>query len=343
MFSRIIPRITKTGIRRYTHFAEPPHTQPKNILTMSSLTDSEIMKILNKADMMKQSPPDFKESMKAESLLMLFAKPSLRTRVSFEVGMTQMGGNAIYYPLDEKATLSGKESLSDFAKVVSRFANILMARLSSREELEELAKYATIPVINGLDNWGHPCQILADLMTMRECSGEENLSGSKLAFVGDVHNNVTYDLMRGCAIVGVDVAVCGPIGRGAGYQVPQEVIEEVEALAKETGSKVSITDSIDEALQGADFVYADSFMSYGITAELQAEREQAFAPFRVTESVMSKAKPTARFLHCLPADRNAEVAAGVIDGPQSVVFDEAENRLHAQKALMLYLKKGPLF
>lgn len=338
MLSRFIPRITKTGIRPYSHF-----TEPKNILTMASLTRSEITNILNKADMMKKNPADFKESMRAESLLMLFAKPSLRTRVSFEVGMTQMGGNAIYYPVDDKATLSGKESLSDFAKVVSRFSNILMARLSSRQELEQLAEYATIPVINGLDNWGHPCQILADLMTMRECSGENDLSGSKLTFIGDVHNNVTYDLMRGCAILGVDVTVCGPVSRGEGYQVPEEVISEAEGLAKQNGSKVCITESIDEAVKGADFVYADSFMSYGITAEHQAERAQAFAPFRVTESIMEKAKPTARFLHCLPADRNAEVSAEVIDGPQSVVFDEAENRLHAQKALMLYLKKGPLF
>lgn len=339
MLSQFISRITKTGARPYSHFAKP-----KNILTMASLTQLEITNILNKADTMKKNPHDFGESMKAESLLMLFAKPSLRTRVSFEVGMTQMGGNAIYYPLDDNATLSGKESLSDFAKVVSRFANILMARLSSREELNQLAEYATIPVINGLDNWGHPTQILADLMTMRECSGEKDLSGSKLVFIGDIHNNVTYDLMRGCASLGVDVTVCGPVvSMGESYQVPKEVVEEATAIAQHNGSKVSITENIDEALHGADFVYADSFMSYGITAEHQAEREQAFAPFRVTRSIMEKAKPTARFLHCLPADRNSEVAADVIDGPQSVVFQEAENRLHAQKALMLYLKKGPLF
>lgn len=305
---------------------------------MTCLKAREIEKIMEAAEEMKENPDKYEKAMKNETLLMLFQKPSLRTRVSFEVGMTQLGGHAIYYPLDSKSTLSGKESIADFAQVASRYATVIMARVSTRKTVEELAQFATVPVINALDDWGHPCQILADFQTMREHSHNKNLKGMKLSFMGDVRNNVTYDLMRGCAILGMDVAVCGPYDQGNEYKISEEVVALTTTLAKQNGSTVTVTNDPKIALEGADFVYADSWMSYGVPKEQEAERLRVLLPFQVTRSIMRMAKPTAKFLHCLPAMREAEVTAEVIDGPQSVVFDQAENRLHAQKALMLFLR-----
>jgi len=317
-------------------FQTKAHPSPKNILTMSCLKDNEIQKILNTASEMKQNPDAFSETMKNETLLMLFAKPSLRTRISFEVGMTQLGGHAIYYPLDERATISGKETLSDFAKVVSRFGDIMMARVASREMVQELATEATIPVINALDDWGHPTQILADFQTILEHTKAPSLAGLKLCFIGDVHNNVTYDLMRGGAIMGMHVTICGPLSAGSEYQPDPSVVEHVKYLASLSGGSITVAENPSEAVAGVDVIYADSIMSYGISKDAENERRRIFSPYMVTEELMSKAKPTTLFMHCLPAERGSDVTAAVIDGPQSVVFDEAENRLHAQKALMLF-------
>lgn len=330
-----MPSFLKLARRGCAAFSTNIHS-PKHIFTMSCFKKNDISTILSTAAEMKENPAKFSEAMKNETLLMLFAKPSLRTRVSFETGMTQMGGHAIYYPLDSKATISGKETISDFSKVVSRYANILMARVSSRVMVRELAEHATIPVINGLDDWGHPTQILADFQTILEHSNQTSLAGMKLCFVGDVHNNVTYDLMRGCAIMGMHVAVCGPLSAGDGYKVDPAVIAHAKELASFSGGSVLVTEDVDSALEGADVVYADSIMSYGITKELEEERRRIFFPYMVTRELMEKAKPEALFMHCLPAERGADVSAEVIDGPRSVVFDEAENRLHAHKALMLF-------
>lgn len=303
---------------------------------MSCLEAQEITTILDAASEMKENPDLFSNRMANESLFMLFSKPSLRTRVSFEVGMTQLGGHGIYYPLDSKATLGQKETIEDFSKVISRYCSVVMARVKSRDDVRAIAKHATVPVINALDDWGHPCQILADFQTIREHVSKD-LRGKKLTFVGDVRNNVTYDLMRGCAIMGMDVAVAGPI-HDAEYEVEQEVLDEVNQLAAQAGGKVLVTADPKEAVAGADVVYADSLMSYGIDPELAAKRDAVFAPYQVTEELMAAAKPDTKFMHCLPAWRGAEVTAGVIDGTNSVVFDQAENRLHAQKALMLFLR-----
>jgi len=206
---------------------------------------------------MKQNPDKYKDSLSQKTLLMLFEKPSLRTRVSFETGMTQLGGHAIFYSIAD-SPLGKKESLSDTGKVLSRYADFIMARVNKRQDIQELAEVSSIPVINALDNYAHPCQMLADLQTIIE--QKSSAEGLKLAFFGDVANNVTYDLMRLGSIVGMKVAVCGPVDKGSEYAVEESVIEECKAL----GGDVIITTSVEEAATGADIVYCDSWMSYGI-------------------------------------------------------------------------------
>eukprot|EP00462_Mataza_sp_D1_P015093 CAMPEP_0175163154 /NCGR_PEP_ID=MMETSP0087-20121206/25576_1 /TAXON_ID=136419 /ORGANISM="Unknown Unknown, Strain D1" /LENGTH=308 /DNA_ID=CAMNT_0016451795 /DNA_START=144 /DNA_END=1070 /DNA_ORIENTATION=- len=304
---------------------------------MASYDASQIQKILDAAHEVKTKPNNFSTMLANETLLMLFSKPSLRTRLSFEVGMTQLGGHAIYYPLDAHATLGGKESIEDFARVVSRYATLMMARVASRNDVRALAEHATIPVINALDDWGHPCQILADFQTMLEQPGVTSLKGLCIAFVGDINNNVTFDLMRGGALMGCHVRVAGPMHAGEAFSMDAAVEKECRELAAVSGGTLLVTDDPVEAVKGANFVYADSIMSYGIDAAAAELREKTFKPYQVTSELMSYA-PGAKFLHCLPALRGAEVTEEVLDGESSVVYDQAENRLHAQKALMLYLR-----
>jgi ornithine carbamoyltransferase len=266
---------------------------------------------------------------------MMFEKPSLRTRVSFEVGMTQMGGHAIYYDIST-SPMGKKESIEDTAKTSSRYVDIIMARLFLHEHIEKLAQNAKVPVINALTNFSHPCQILADLQTIKEKKGR--LKGLKLCYVGDSNNNVTHSLIYGCAIVGMDISVGCPAG--AEYEPSSEVIKKAKEIAETSGSKITITNNAKEAVKDADIVYTDSWMSYHIPEEQKQERLRIFQPYQVNKEIMSHAKSDAIFMNCLPAIRGMEQTADVIDGPQSVVFDEAENRLHSQKALMLKLLKA---
>lgn len=271
--------------------------------------------------------------MHRETLLMLFEKPSLRTRVSFETGMTQMGGHAIFYSVAD-SPLGKKETFSDTGKVLSRFVNVIMARLNKRTDIRQLAEASTIPVINALDDFAHPCQMLADLLTIIEKKGK--VEGLTMAYCGDLKNNVTYDLMRMASLLGYTINCAGPVGEG--YAPEQEVLDECKAICEKTGGKVNIfTSNALEACKGVDVIYCDSWMSYGIPAADAAARTEKFMPFQVTKEVMDAAKPDAIFMNCLPAARGMEQTADVIDGPHSVVFDEAENRLHAQKALLLFL------
>lgn len=264
---------------------------------------------------------------------MLFEKPSLRTRVSFETGMTQMGGHAIFYSVAD-SPLGKKETFSDTGKVLSRFVNVIMARLNKRTDIRQLAEASTIPVINALDDFAHPCQMLADLLTIIEKKGK--VEGLTMAYCGDLKNNVTYDLMRMASLLGYTINCAGPVGEG--YAPEQEVLDECKAICEKTGGKVNIfTNNALEACKGVDVIYCDSWMSYGIPAADAAARTEKFMPFQVTKEVMDAAKPDAIFMNCLPAARGMEQTADVIDGPHSVVFDEAENRLHAQKALLLFL------
>ncbi|MFA6254829.1 MAG: ornithine carbamoyltransferase [Patescibacteria group bacterium] len=304
----------------------------KDLISIAQLTKQEILEIISLAEKIKKNPADYSTKLKDKTLLMIFEKPSLRTRISFEVGMTQMGGHAIYYDL-ANSPMGKKESVSDTAKTASRYVDIIMARLFSHQQIEELAEYATVPVINALTDFSHPCQILGDFLTIKEKKGRlENL---KLTYLGDSNNNVTHSLIFGSAIVGLDIAIGCPADS---KYLPQE---SVLAKSKELdGREIKITDDPIEAIKDADVVYTDSWMSYHIPESEKEKRLAALKHYQVTAELMKSAKPDAIFMHCLPAQRGVEQTAEVIDGPQSVVFDQAENRLHIQKAIMLKLLKA---
>jgi len=305
-------------------------------MKISDLTKEEILAVVNMAIDLKEHKDTYSSALKGKTLLMLFEKPSLRTRVSFETGMTQLGGHAIMYSIAD-SPLGKKETFSDTGRVLSRMADIIMARVNKRTDIGQLADNCTIPVINALDDFAHPCQMLADLMCIMQHKISENfpIESLKMAYCGDIHNNVTYDLMRLAAVVGFEIRVAGPDREG--YEIEQQVIDECNELCKKSGGKVIVTHDAKEACAGVDVVYNDSWMSYGISKSEEAKRFEIFMPYQVNAELMKCAKPNAIFMNCLPAQRGAEVTAEVIDGPQSVVFDEAENRLHTCKALMLFL------
>jgi len=305
-----------------------------HLRSLNDLTKKELTEIIDKSTEIKAEPEKFEKEMKGKTLLMLFEKPSLRTRVSFETGMTRMGGHAIFYSIKD-SPLGKKESIEDTAKTASRYVDIIMARLFRQEDMDSLAENAEVPVINALTDKYHPCQIVADLLTIKEKKGK--LKGIKLAYLGDSNNNVTHSLLLGCSMVGMDITVGCPEGKE--YEPQKDVIEKARKNAEETGSKVEIVNDAKKAVENADVVYTDSWMSYHIAEDQKEARIKIFMPFQVNEKLMSKAKNNAIFMNCLPAIRGMEQTAEVIDGKQSVVFDEAENRLHTQNAIMLHLMK----
>jgi len=270
------------------------------------------------------------EPLKDKSMAMIFEKPSTRTRVSFEVAMTQLGGHALYLsPRDMQ--LGRGETIADTAKVLSRYVDAIVYRAYKHENVVELAENASVPVINALDDLEHPCQIVADLMTIKEKKG--GFRGLKLAYVGD-GNNVANSLMLGAAIVGMDFYIACP----EGYEPRKEIIGEARKIANETGAKIVVTHDPVEAVKDADVVYTDVWVSMGDEAEKEI-RLKVFKPYQVNEDLVKHAKSNYIFMHCLPAHRGYEVTDEVIDSRNSVVFDEAENRLHAQKAILVRLIK----
>ncbi len=260
---------------------------------------------------------------------MIFEKPSLRTRLSFEAGMTQLGGHAIYLaPAD--IGMGKRESVADTAKVVSSMADIIMARTFSHATVEEFAKYSKVPVINGLSDLEHPCQILADLMTIWEV--KKKLKGLKIAYVGDGENNVTHSLCLAAMMLGMNF-VCGSPN---GFWMKNEIVWNAKELAQKTKAEIFQTNDPNKAVKNADVIVTDTWVSMGDEAEKE-KRLKLFIPYQVNKKLMSYTKKDVIFLHCLPAYRGNEVTEEIIDGPQSVVFQEAENRLHVQKALLVYL------
>lgn len=305
----------------------------KHLITLENWSTSALEGLLDLAGRVKATPADYRDSMRRKTLLMIFEKPSLRTRVSFETGATQMGGHAIFYDLATSPLSSGKENVADLVRVVSRYVDIIMGRLFEQAHIEEMAKLASVPVINALTNYEHPCQILADLQTIREKKGA--LKGLKLAYLGDGNNNVTHSLLFGCAKFGMDISVGCP--KGDEYEPLDTVLAGTRKIAKKTGAKIVVTADALEAAKGADVVYTDSWMSYHIPQHKQDSRVKVFTPYQVNARLMKQAKKDAIFMNCLPAVRGYEQTAEVIDDPRSVVFDQAENRLHIQKAIMLTL------
>lgn len=303
-----------------------------NLLSLKDWSGKEINELIEKAIKIKKNPKKYGKALHGKTLLMIFEKPSLRTRVSFEAGMTQLGGHAIFYSIKD-SPLGKKETISDTAKCASRYVDIIMARLFKFSDTKALADNATVPVIDALSDENHPCQIICDLQTVKEKKG--SLKGLKLAYLGDAENNVTYSLMHGCAQVGMNISIGCPEGNQ--YRPKDEKVAEARAIAEKTGAKVEVVHDAAEAVKDADVVYTDSWMSYGIPAEEEETRKKVFMPYQVNSELMAKAKPDAIFMNCLPAMRGYEQTEEVIDGPQSVVFDQAENRLHIQKAIILKL------
>ncbi|MGG1401410.1 ornithine carbamoyltransferase [Bacillus salipaludis] len=300
----------------------------KNFLQLSDFTTDEILYLLDVAvelkAMQKQGKPH--PYLSGQVLGMIFDKSSTRTRVSFEVGMMQLGGQAIF--LSSKDSQLGRgESISDTAKVLSRYVDALMIRTFTHESIEEFAHHAEIPVINGLTDLQHPTQVMADLLTILEHKGK--LAGLKMCYIGDGYNNMAHSLLEGALKVGIDISIASP----EGYMPNQTIVENAEQIAKETGAQITITHNPVEAIQDADVVVTDVWTSMGQEAETE-KRLKAFEGFQVNEDLCKHAKSDFIFLHCLPAHRGEEVTAELIDGPHSVVFDEAENRLHAQKAIL---------
>jgi ornithine carbamoyltransferase len=279
---------------------------------------------------MKQKNGVKHELLKGKSLAMVFEKPSLRTRVSFEIGMAQLGGNALYISPSE-IQIGKRESVHDVAKVLSRFVDGIMYRAFDNNVMRELARYADVPVINGLDNKEHPCQIVADLLTVKEHKGR--LKGLKLSWVGD-GNNVCNSLLLGTAISRMDMSVACP----QGYEPDSGILSEAKRISKKNGSDILITMDAKEAVKDADVVVTDTWVSMGDEAE-KAKREAVFKDYQVNSRLMKWAAGDAIVMHCLPAHRGQEITDEVMDSKQSVVFDEAENRLHAQKAIMVKLMR----
>ncbi len=305
----------------------------KDLISLRDWSADQIKQVLDLATKIKSDPVAYKHAMEQKTLLMIFEKPSLRTRLSFEAGMTQMGGHAIYYHTENSPMGSGKESISDSMKTASRFVDIIMARLYNHDDLIEMASQSTVPVINALTNDSHPCQILADLLSIQEKKGI--LKNLKIAYVGDGFNNVTHSLMTGATKLGLDIAVASPYGDQ--YMPSEEITNLCRSYANDSGGSVSVTNSAEDAVKGADVIYTDSWMSYHIPEDQKSDRIELFMPYQVNKDLLSLANPDAIFMNCLPATRGCEQTADVIDGPQSIVFDQAENRLHAQKAVMLSL------
>ena len=302
----------------------------KSLISINDLTLDEMNAIFDLSANLKKKLKDGvpHKHLEGQTLGMIFSKPSTRTRVSFETGIYQLGGIGMYFgPTDLQ--LKKSENIHDTSKVLSRYLSGIMIRTFAHQDVIDLAKYASIPIINGLTDLLHPCQVLADLFTIIEKKGK--LKGLKLAYIGD-GNNMAHSLLHGCSKVGMNISVASP----KAYKPKEEIVNNALRNAKVMNSKVEILDSPEEAVKDADIIYTDVWASMGQESET-LERKKIFAQYQVNEKLVKNAKEDYLFLHCLPAHRGEEVVNEVIDSPNSVVFDEAENRLHVQKAIMVML------
>jgi ornithine carbamoyltransferase len=301
----------------------------RHFLRDDDLSPAELIEVLDLADAMKADRHRHQPLIGPRAVAVIFDKPSTRTRVSFSVGIAELGG----YPLviDAASSQLGRgEPIEDTTRVLDRQVAAIVWRTFGQERLEVMAALSRVPVVNALTDQFHPCQVLADLLTVREHTGK--LAGLTLSYVGDAANNMAHSYLLGGAAAGLHVRIAGP----AGFRPDQTVVTDAERIAASTGGSVVITTDPDEAFDGADVVATDTWVSMGQEGET-ADREAPFRPFAVTARAMQRAAGDAIVLHCLPAYRGKEVDAEVLDGPQSVVWDEAENRLHAQKALLTWL------
>lgn len=305
----------------------------KDFISIADLSSEQIWGILSRARELKDEwrKGGNQPLLKGKVLGMIFQKPSLRTRVSFDVAMLHLGGHALYLSPNEIG-LGQRESIGDVARVLSRYVDGIMARVFDHDHVLQLAKYSRVPVINGLSDYNHPCQGMADILTIWEKKGD--LKGLKLAYIGD-GNNVTVSLLFAATKLGMHIA----IGNPPGYELPAEAVALGRQFARESGSQILITHDPVEAVTGADVVYTDTWTSMGQEAEA-TQRATTFPPYQVNSNLLAHAQPEAIVMHCLPAHRGQEITDEVADGPQSAIFDQAENRLHAQKGILATLMAG---
>ncbi len=298
----------------------------RDLISIADLSAEELEAVLSMAAQLKRD--GYPRALEGQTLALLFEKPSLRTRVSFDVAMQQLGGHTVYLSQSEVG-LGQREPLADVARVLSRYVEGIAARTYAQQTLTSLAEHASVPVINALSDDEHPCQALADLLTIQEQKGD--LQGVRIAYIGD-GNNVAASLTQASALAGADFTIASP----PGYHLPEDVMLQVERFARASGGSFRTIESPQEAAEGADVIYTDVWTSMG-QEDAYEQRLSAFAAYQVTPQLMGLARPDAIFMHDLPAHRGEETVNEVIEGPQSVVFDQAENRLHAQRAVLLLL------
>jgi ornithine carbamoyltransferase len=303
----------------------------EDLCSIADLSSSEVRAILKLGHDVKRSPRDYRHALDAKQMVLMFEKASLRTRLSFETGINTMGGNAIFFD-QTNSPLGERESIADVAKNVERWVDVIVLRTYAHDTVTEMAANSRVPVVNALSDFEHPCQALADFMTIEEHFG--TAKGINFTYVGD-GNNVCHSLMLTGAQLGSNVTIATP----RGYSPDIEIVTMAREIAKANGCEVRLLQDPLAAAEGADAIYTDVCVSMGFEHE-STKRAPIFRPFQVNETLMAKAKPGAVFMHCLPARRNAEVTDAVLDSPQSIVFDQAENRMHAQKALLLLLLRG---
>ena len=301
-------------------------TKPRLFLTISDITPSELQELLDYAIELKTR--GWISLLRNKTMALLFEKPSLRTRVSFEVAMRQLGGQTIYLS-PEEVGLGKRESIPDVARVLSRFVDVIVLRTFAQQNLEVLAEYSSVPVINALSDFEHPCQALADLLTIYEHKGK--LKWLTVAYIGD-GNNVARSLMLACAMMGLNFNIASP----EGYTIDQAVLKKARTYAKTSGAKIVCTEDPRIAAKDVDVIYTDTWTSMGQEAEA-AVRRKVFTNYQVNEKLLALTKNNSIIMHCLPAHHGEEVAVRILDSARSVVFDQAENRMHAQKALLAWI------
>ncbi|HET7890824.1 MAG TPA: ornithine carbamoyltransferase [Candidatus Sulfotelmatobacter sp.] len=302
-----------------------------DLLSTRDLGPQGVQAVLHLAELMKSRPSVFQRSLAGKQMVMFFEKPSLRTRLTFEAGMTSLGGTAMFVD-QSQSRLDARETLSDIAHNLERWVDVIVLRTFAQETIDGMARYASVPVINALSDVEHPCQALADYFTLLERFGD--LKKVSLAYVGD-GNNVAHSLMLTCACIGSTIRVATP----KGYAPNAQIVAEARRIAKETGARIELMTDPQAAVAGADAVYTDTWASMGQEQEA-GERSTVFPPYQVNRGLMAKAASHAVFMHCLPAHRGQEVTDEVMDSENSVIFDQAENRLHVQKAILYLLLGG---
>lgn len=305
-----------------TPFAE------KDLLSLKSIRASDIDALFSLTNQMKKHPERFMSRLKAKSLGLVFQKPSSRTRVAFEVGMTQLGGAATYLA-ESEIQMGQREPLKDVARTLSRYFDAVVLRTFSHRDMEEFAQHSRVPVINGLSDLEHPCQVLSDLYTMQSKFGK--LKGLNITYIGDA-NNVLNSLLYGSAFTGANLVIVSP----RGYEPSEEIMKEIKVLSRDSGAKIQISNNPFTTLKNAHVIYTDVWVSMGQERQRE-QRLRDFQPFQVSQAIVSKALPDALVMHCLPAHRGEEITDEVLEGAHSIVFEQAENKLHVQKALVTYL------